>query len=957
MASGRQAAGLTDRQLLEGFAARGDQVAFSTLVERHGPMVLRVCRRVLRQEQDAEDAFQATFLVLASQSSSIRKTEGLASWLHGVAHRVALRAKRDAGRRRAHERKAQLMAVKSHAHAAEWLEVQAALDEEIQALPGKYRAPFVLCFLEGKSRAEAARELALKEGTVWSRLSQARKRLHERLGKRGIKLPALLAVAALSGGTARAVYTRLIHATVQAAGAAGRAACAGSVSARVATLAREVSKTMPMTQMKAVVLSLVTAGLVALGAGAFLKANTSAAGPNALASAPADPAARPAKSEPKPQAAIEDAGETVTFRGRALDPEGKPLAGAEVTLWAHFGYDGAYSRVWHAETAGPFRTKPLATTAKDGRFTAAFHKSEVTENPLNMWEQPWRLVQVVVAAKGCGPAWASLVSLDKEELTLRLARDNAPIKGRVLDLEGRPVAGAAVRVVRVTIGGDVHRSLWQPSWAGLSADRTTDRDGRFTLSGVGPGREVLLSIESARIEHKLVTITTPEVGAGPEVEVVAKPTKPIEGTVRVKGTGKPLAGAVVYGNEEAHHRRVQAVTDAEGHYRLIGLPKADAYRIAIYPPLSTGCLGTNTTVTDTEGLRPISADFEVRRGVELHCRFIDKVTRQPVRGEIRYTPLEINPLFGEAEEAPGYRPSREFSRTRVPGPDSVFRFMVYPGPGLLVGILQGNTHRYLPRRIDPADLARAKGDFQMEFAKLLGVYRLIDPKEGDKPLTVDIELDPGRKVGGVLIGPDRTPVNGATAHGLHHHPTRRIGGPSENLNGDIFTATLLDPEWPRTVSFVHTARKLVGHVVLRGDEKDPVTVRMMPWGEVIGRLVDGAGKPVAGVRLGWHYPALPAPGMAPPAEALTTDDEGRFRVAGLAPGVQFEITLLEKTTAASRNVLIGGTATMKAKKGVVFSAGEALKGLALKPGQTKDLGDLRVTVTPAPKKAEGGNDE
>jgi hypothetical protein len=116
-----------------------------------------------------------------------------------------------------------------------------------------------------------------------------------------------------------------------------------------------------------------------------------------------------------------------------------------------------------------------------------------------------------------------------------------------------------------------------------------------------------------------------------------------------------------------------------------------------------------------------------------------------VRGELRYTPLEINPLFSEAEEAPGYRPSREFQRTHVPGPNGVFRFVAYPGPGLLVGILQGNTGRYLPRPIDPADLARARGDHQMESAKLFGVYRLIEPKEGDKPLTVDIELDPNPK--------------------------------------------------------------------------------------------------------------------------------------------------------------------------------------------------------------------
>src|SRR5262249_59792284 len=121
----------------------------------------------------------------------------------------------------------------------------------------------------------------------------------------------------------------------------------------------------------------------------------------------------------------------------------------------------------------------------------------------------------------------------------------------------------------------------------LAAGGRAERAGRVVLSGVGGGREVLLSIEGDRIEHKLVTTTTPAAGIGPEVEVVAKPAKPVEGTVRVKGTGKPLAGVVVYGEEEAHQRRVRTVTDAQGHYRLVGLPKAGAYQISFYPSLET----------------------------------------------------------------------------------------------------------------------------------------------------------------------------------------------------------------------------------------------------------------------------------------------------------------------------------------------------------------------------------
>jgi hypothetical protein len=577
-----------------------------------------------------------------------------------------------------------------------------------------------------------------------------------------------------------------------------------------------------------------------------------------------------------------------------------------------------------------------------------------------MWEKPWRHVQVVAAAKGYAPEWATLLSVDRQELTLRLAKDDVTVKGRVLDQEGRAVAGAAIRVARVTVAGDLLNSLWQPSWAGLSTDCKTDADGRFTLSGVGRDRGILLSIEGSRTEHKLAEVKTPAAGKAADsadVEVVVGPTKPVEGVVQAKGSGKPIAGVVVYGEEQAHHRRVQAVTDDRGRYRLVGLPKAASYHLSVYPPVDLGFLGTARKVPDSEGLRPMTADFELRSGVEVRCRLIDKVTHQPVRGELRYTPLSANPLYGEAEVEPGLMPSREFNRHHVPDPDGVFRFEAYPGPGLLVVILQGNTRHYLPGRVDPADLARAKGDFHMDFAKLFGIYRLIDPREGGKPLVVDIELDPGVKRDGTLIDPEGKPVAGATAFGLHHHPVQGFDlGEGERLESNAFTATLLEPGRPRTVSFVHKDRKLIGYLEMRGDGTEPVTVRMQPWGELTGRLVDNAGKPLAEVGLGCNYPSLPAPGMARSATPFTTDKEGRFRIDGLAPGPKFEITLvggLKTVHRRENDVQVPETHETKFRRD--FTLSSSAKGLAVDAGKTKDLGDIKVTSTPAPQK-KGGDD-
>src|SRR5437868_198588 len=160
----RDGAGLTDGQLLESFITSREEAAFEALVRRHGPMVLGVCRRVLHHAQDAEDCFQATFLLLARRGATVGKRESLGSWLHGVAIRMANNSRRAGARRRRHEAQARTPQPPNPAWSAAWREVQALLDEEVQRLPAAYREAFVLCCLEGTGCAEAARRLGLQEG-------------------------------------------------------------------------------------------------------------------------------------------------------------------------------------------------------------------------------------------------------------------------------------------------------------------------------------------------------------------------------------------------------------------------------------------------------------------------------------------------------------------------------------------------------------------------------------------------------------------------------------------------------------------------------------------------------------------------------------------------------------------------------------------------------------------------
>jgi RNA polymerase sigma factor (sigma-70 family) len=254
----------TDGSLVRAFLGRNDQRAFAELLRRHGSMVLRVCRRALGNAQDAEDALQATFLVLARQAASIRKRESLAGWLHGVAYRMAKHAQRAAARRHQYEAQATPPQPRDPALLAAWQELRALLDEEIENLPDPLREPFVSCCLENRSCAQAARQLGLKEGTIWNRLARARKFLQERLSRRGVTLSAGF-LAALSGQNAASapVPAALVVSTVKAATSVAAGGTAASVvSAKVAAFTQGVLRTMFLTKLKVTTARLLVAALL-----------------------------------------------------------------------------------------------------------------------------------------------------------------------------------------------------------------------------------------------------------------------------------------------------------------------------------------------------------------------------------------------------------------------------------------------------------------------------------------------------------------------------------------------------------------------------------------------------------------------------------------------------------------------------------------------------------------------
>jgi RNA polymerase sigma factor (sigma-70 family) len=231
-----------DAHLLERFVAGRDMAAFEALVQRYGPLVLGVCRRVLGNTHDAEDAFQATFLIFARRAATIESQGAVGSWLCGTAYRVSLKARAGIARRRAQERTVGTTMFKpTKENEAAWKELKPVLDEELNRLPAKYRVPLVLCYLEGKTNEAAARELGWAPGSMSYRLAKARERLRERLVHRGIALTSALIGPALAAYTAAEVPAQLMAPTVKGAFLFGAGqAVAGLIPAQAVALADAV---------------------------------------------------------------------------------------------------------------------------------------------------------------------------------------------------------------------------------------------------------------------------------------------------------------------------------------------------------------------------------------------------------------------------------------------------------------------------------------------------------------------------------------------------------------------------------------------------------------------------------------------------------------------------------------------------------------------------------------------
>jgi RNA polymerase sigma factor (sigma-70 family) len=927
-----EAVGASDQELLRRFCSGGEETAFAALMRRHGQLVWRICRQVLGHEQDSEDAFQATFLVLAQKAASIRKGEALASFLHGTAYRIALAAKRNAATRRFHERQGNKMPRQKTISEETLREGMKILHEEVQNLPDQYRAVFVFRYVEGKSLAEIAAHLGCKEGTVSSALTRARRQLQQRLSRRGIELAAALCAVGL---VQEKVSAMLVQSTWKAAitYVAGEGTSSGIISPAVAALVEGATKTMMTMKLKTATALVLAVSLCATAAGVFTH--------RALATRQVE-VAQPAQKEQR-SAAVPSRAEdkdSMQVSGQVLDVEGKPLAGARLYLRSDF-----------LDADLPVR----ATSDAEGRFRFEVSRADridpQSKDPKSAWE-------VLAVAPGYGPDWVKLPE-DKPagELTFRLAKDDVPITGRVFDLDGNPVAGAKVSIRSVYAPeGDLTRVLeevragrnvehqglryWSGRLPGQPKTLTTNADGRFRLTGIGRERLVELNVTADAIQHWYLTAMTragKDVGGeqggqriyGSSFDYLARPSRPIVGTVRERETGKPVAGVWIHGLGSLE----RVVTDAKGHYELPGCPKGAEYHVMAAPKDDQPFFNADKVVADQPGLAPITADLQLTRGILVRGKVAVKKTGKRVRGSVVYLPLYPN---GNVRADGPMATSDKRVAIRA---DGTFTIVVLPGPGML-GVMAKNAEEYMPASVDTQpfydEIFKKQGNFRgsrivVHVQRGPGVFtggvaqdsfqaiELINPDKAGAKLTRDLVVEPITRLPGTILGPDGQPLTGVRVRGL-----KRVGTWEPRLPTADFTVTGAHSDRPpRNLDFVHEEKRLAASLEVKGNEKQ-LTVRMKPWATVTGQLVDADGKPWAGVELRGYTDAAPFTELS---IHYRTDKDGRFRAEGFVPGLKYKLSF----TVLDNGRFIGN--------GWVF------EGLSLENGETKELGKIAVKIS------------
>ncbi len=711
--------------------------------------------------------------------------------------------------------------------------------------------------------------------------------------------------------------------------------------------------------------------------------------PTAFTAAPSQPAAPIGSSHPPQQPAPASARNAVgpdpddpklagTFTGRVLGPDAKPVAGAKIFIVPDEP---------KLKAIGPVR----ALTDADGRFS--FDAPDMTFR--NLDGLPARRQGLLFAThEGYAADWmttwghlpdewrAGRTSVKQQaEHTLRLARNDVTIHGTLLDPDGRHLAGARVRLTALMVPKNFdmnahlenkshvssvdptryERNLTRPKLLpGASVEAFTNAAGRFVLSGLGRDRLAVLEVSAPKgivttlmvmtrlgrdVETRLDETGKPTqtiFGAGFILEL--KPGRTLTGIVRDHVTHKGIPGMWVGPNGEPMRGfsdgEYSRTTDKDGRFTIAGLdPSASRLEIAAVP--QPGAIYPITTVPVDDKSEVV---IEPKRGIPFRLKLTDEQGQVPL-AEVTYHVVLPSAHIPESRMV-GYNGAINFAARR---PDGAYESFVLPGPGAVL-VRSPDASDYRPAHVDPKaffapgktkwtaqDMISTYGNHdtlsihpgwwldQHEYAAIV----LVNPPENSGPLelTATVARDKPRQVS--LVDRDDKPVMEATSEGLTFFPWNH----EPRLRAASFPVTQLHPDRLRRITFVQADRKLIAFLGARGDGEAPYTVRMQPWGTVTGRIVDDNGKalPPAGGQFGGNMPAFVFMGnwggIVTNSDATVgehpggqTDKQGRFRLEQLVPGLRYSAQI---------------------SRGPGMFAGMAFENLVLKPGEVKDLGDIR----------------
>jgi hypothetical protein len=659
------------------------------------------------------------------------------------------------------------------------------------------------------------------------------------------------------------------------------------------------------------------------------------------------------------------------FSGKVLDPDGKPISHARVYLAPNEPT---------LKTLGPVR----AETDAEGRFE--FDAPDMTYAELD--GLPARREGLIVAiAKGFAPDWMETWGENSEqgshwnpvkgaEINLQLAKDDVPIHGRFLDPDGKPLAGARVRLRRLAIprGHDLDRQIESfysilamgdygrvldrlHLLSGVPIETQTDADGRFTLSGLGRERLAELQVSAPNVVDTTVTVMTraaPEVGIrrdfqgkpsdflrGTNFTLQLKSGLTVTGQVRDRDTHAPIPGMWVsrYSNPQVDPSAVadMLVSDENGRFLISGLDPElmrwprEQQAVGAFPQpgdthfTSRGSIEQDATVV-----------IDCARGIPFRLKLVDE-HGFPVEATVEYWPITPNTQIAALTKPFQHTWWPMMSRAAQRN-DGAYEGFVFPGPGAV--LVKKPDRSYRSAHVDPKaffepgrtnwtrqerislygtndTLAIGQGwDDQHRYAAIV----LVNPPQDSEPLKLSATVVKDRPRSVTLVDPDGKPVVGVQTQGMSFHPWD-----SESpLRAASFPITDLDPNRARRITFVKEDRQLIGFLMTRGDSDAPYTVPMQPWGTVTGQLLDEKGEnlaeePEANLSLVGSGLETNADPVAGEYGRVEIDTAGRFRVDKLVPGQRY---------------------SAKVYHGVGMFAGMAFEDLVVRPGEVRDLGDI-----------------